>query len=148
MSARVRTIVTFKSPDFNTSDNKNYFINPGCFGDDVVRWIAQELRAKGHQSLGEPGQEDFGWYLIFKVGEVRHCLVIGYRPDDCVWIGWLERHYGPVGSLLGFRKRGIQPGAVAAIQEILCGSPRVNDVKWHFPRDFDHGREGLGKPEP
>lgn len=148
MSAILRTVVKFKSPAFNTSENKDYFINPGCFGDDVARWIAQELRIKGHQACDEPGQEDFGWYLIFRVADVSHCLVLGYRPDDDVWIGWLERDRGLIGSVFGFRKKGIQPDAVDAIQGILSDSPQINDVTWHFPRDFDHGRENLGKPQP
>jgi len=148
MPATFRTVATFKSSAFNTSEHREYFINPGCFGDDVARWFAQQLRSKGHQAADEPGQEDFGWYLIFKVANVSHCLVVGYRPDDAAWIGWLERDRGLVGSLLRRRSRDIQPAAVVAIHEILSGSPQIRDVKWHFAHDFDHGREDLAKPDP
>jgi hypothetical protein len=49
MTAKIRTVVTFESSLFNTSDPKDYFINPCCFGDDVAVWLAQQLRAKGYE---------------------------------------------------------------------------------------------------
>src|SRR5215472_16404147 len=105
MGTTVKTVVTFKSSAFNVSEHKEYFINPGCFGDDLAKWLGERLRSNGHQAANEPGQEDFGWYLIFKVDNISHCLVVGYRPDDGVWICWLERHRGPLGSLFGFRRK-------------------------------------------
>ena len=41
----MRTLVTFRSSAFNTTQPKDYFINPGCFGDDVAKWLMGELRA-------------------------------------------------------------------------------------------------------
>lgn len=146
------TIVTFKSSAFNMSEPKEYFINPCCFGDDVARWLAEQLRSRGYQAAQVPGQEDFGWYLRFSVSGIEHCFVIGHRPDDNngegVWIGWLERSRGFVASLLGARTRGIQPAAVRAIHEILSSSPQMRNVRWHFRSDFDSGREEVGMPEP
>jgi hypothetical protein len=148
MDATVRTVVTFKSLAFNVSEHKEYFINPGCFGDDLAKWLGERLRSNGHQAANEPGQEDFGWYLIFKVDNISHCFVVVYRPDDGVWICWLERNRGPLGSLFGFRRMHIQPAAVVAIHEILSVSPQISDVRWFFSRDFDQGREDLAKAEP
>jgi hypothetical protein len=65
MSKKIKTIVTFTSLLFNTSSQKAYFINPGCFGDDVAKWLADQLRNQGHEDM--PGQEDFGWYFIFQM---------------------------------------------------------------------------------
>jgi hypothetical protein len=100
----------------------------------------------------KPGQEDFGWYFDFTVDGIEHTFVISHRPGDTgeevEWIGWLERSRGLIGSLLGARNRGIQTAAALAIHKILKSSPEINDLRWHFDKDFTTGREDLGTPEP
>jgi hypothetical protein len=39
----MRTIATFNSDAFNTTEEKDYFINPSCFGDDAARWLLNSL---------------------------------------------------------------------------------------------------------
>src|SRR5512139_621039 len=107
-----KTLVTFSSRTFNCTEPRGYFINPGCFGDDLAIWFAGRLRSCGFEVMGEPGQEDFGWYLDFRAGEAEHTLVIGYRPgvdelderlrpveDPALrgsgdWLVWIERNRG------------------------------------------------------
>lgn len=152
MDTTVKTVVTFKSSPFNVSEPKEHFINPCCFGIDVARWLTEQLRAKGYQAANAPGQEDFGWYFSFLIDGLEYCFVIGHRPvnenGEGVWIGWLERSRSFVASVLGGRNRGIQPAAARAIHEILASSPQIRDVRWHFRRDFDSGREQIGTAEP
>jgi hypothetical protein len=45
MSARVRTVVVFKSEMFNTTERKPYFVNDCCFGDDLNTRLAQARRS-------------------------------------------------------------------------------------------------------
>ena len=59
---------------------EDYFINPGCFGDDVAMWLIDELRKQDLATDEKPSQEDFGWYLNFEVAGTAHTLVIGHRP--------------------------------------------------------------------
>ncbi|HET6841139.1 MAG TPA: hypothetical protein VFK06_05550 [Candidatus Angelobacter sp.] len=152
MAIPVKTVVTFKSSAFNMSEPKEYFINPCCFGDDLARWLAGQLRGKGHPADEAPGQEDFGWYFDFSVSGVKHCFVISHLPEgdteEGAWIGFLERRRGLIAFLLGAHKRGIQPAAVRAIHEVLAGSPQIWDIRWHFRHDFDRGHEENGTPEP
>src|SRR6266705_4805067 len=92
-----RTIVTFQSGAFNTSERRPYFINDGCYGDDVTRWIIGELHSRGIPSEPEPQQEDFGWYLTYRPGKAEHQFVLGYRPGDHPsavprsWMGYRTR---------------------------------------------------------
>lgn len=147
MTAKIRTVVTFESTAFNTVEQKEYFINPGCFGDDVAKWVAEQLHDKGHKTADNTGQEDFGWYLNFTLSGIDYCFVIGYRPDDDeagTWIGWLERRRGLIASLFGGRKRDIEPAAPKAIDEILSSHPQIHGVRWHFDSDFTAGREEFG----
>lgn len=147
----MRTVATFRSRAFNTSEEKDDFINPGNFGDDLAKWLMGRLREASIETDDEPGQEDFGWYFEFTVPEGRHCCVLGHRPgeDEAVgeWVAWLERSRGLLASLLGGRNRGIAPAAVAAIHAALSGR-EVEGIRWHEKADFDAGREEQGSGTP
>lgn len=148
----MRTVVTFESTAFNTSESKPHFINPGCYGDDLARWLMAQLQAVGISTDAEPGQEDFGWYFTFRPGRVVHQLVLGFRPEERndlgTWIGWLERDAGLLGSLLGARNRGIEPAALQAIHDVLSGSDKITAIRWHEKSAFDAGNEDAGRSQP
>ena len=143
----IRTLVTFRTTKFNTSENKPYYINPGCFGDDVAEWIAEQLKASGARVDSNPRQEDFGWYLGFQYGLYSYDFVIGHNPDG-YWIGWLERKRGLLGSAFGMRKKGIQLDAANAIHSILVSSSDISHIRWHNQDDFDALKEELGTETP
>lgn len=152
MDTKVKTVVTFGSSTFNISEPRDYFINPGCFGDDVAKWLIERLRCKGYQAADTPGQEDFGWFFTFTVSGIEHCFVISYRPgndySEDVWIGWLERSRRLVASLLGARNNGIYLEAVEAIHGVLLDSPDIHDLRWYFQSDFDGGLEDKWSASP
>jgi len=56
-----RTLVTFRSSDFNPTESRPHHINPYSFGDDVAGWMVQRLKENGIAVEENPGQEDFGW---------------------------------------------------------------------------------------
>lgn len=150
---RMRTSVIFESAEFNTSEPRAYFLNPRSFGDDVARWIADELARRGIAVEGEPGQEDFGWYLRFNADGVEHCFVVGFRPDGSggpsgQWIGTVERSRGLLSSLLGRRRAGVSAAALMAIHGVISTSPAVRNVSWHFDDDLSSGREDRGRSTP
>jgi hypothetical protein len=149
----MRTLVTFKSSAFNTTDSKDYFINPLCFGDDVAKWLISELQAKGIETDKEPRQEDFGWHFDFTLPKGRHCLVIGFQPEDNNgqgnWICWLERSHGLIGLIFKGREHGISPKSVETIHQILSSSQdKIKNVRWHIPNDFDKKNETSDSPNP
>jgi len=131
----MKTEVSFLSAVFNSTESKDYFINDGCFGDDVARWLIARLRAGGLQTADEPDQEDFGWHFTFTAGGAEHCFVIGFQPNYPAsgdrWLGWLERNAGFLGSILGARKRGILPEAVEAIDTALKASLDIHGIAWY-----------------
>ncbi len=150
--SEIRTVVTFQSPAFNTSERKDYFINDCCYGDDLARWLIERLRSRGVQTDAEPGQEDFGWYFGFRAGDTDYQFVIANRPaggsDPAVWIAWLERKTGLLGSMFDGRRRGVQPDAVRAVHSVLSSSPQISSIRWYHKQDFDAGREENGQTEP
>ncbi|MCB9784337.1 MAG: hypothetical protein H6751_15345 [Candidatus Omnitrophica bacterium] len=136
---------------FNTTEVKEYFINPCCFGDDVARWLVGRPREAGVEVDDDIGQEDFGWYLNFDMPEGEHCVVLGFRPGDDDtpghWVAEVERDVGFFRSILGGRRKGIAPSAVRAVHEAL-EAPEICNIRWHERANFDAGNEELGTPQP
>ena len=122
----------FKSDRFNTTIERESFINPGCFGDDVACWLIAELRSKGFDTVEQPSPEDFGWYFQYKVAGVEHEVVIFFVPGDVQaegeWICRIERKSGLVGSLVGRRKHAL-PAAIDVIYRILSSGPAVAGLR-------------------
>ena len=147
----MRTVATFESDRFNTSQVHDYFINPGCFGNDTCRWLMERLRVQGLATDAEPGQEDFGWYFNFSVPEGEHCCVVAHRPPDAgypgTWVIWVERNRGLVSSLFGGRKRDISQAALVALHRAL-GDGDVSNLRWHERARFDSGDEQGGAEQP
>lgn len=148
----MRTIATFRSSAFNTSEPQPHFMNPQCFGDDLARWLIARLRAAGATTDEQPGQEDFGWYFNYAVAEGPHTCVVGLRPgnrgDEPDWVLWTERRRALLGSLAGGRSRGVDPSAVALIHRALSTAPEITRLRWHERRAFDAGREDGAAAEP
>lgn len=144
----MKTLVTFKSSQFNTSKPQDYFINQGCFGDDVAKSIIKQLKAKGTKVDEEPDQEDFGWYFNFELPEGKYCFVIGLRKDDSTWVGWVEKKRGLIASVFLGRKKGISQEATKLINEAITKLPAISNVSWHERSDFDKGIENLGTMNP
>jgi hypothetical protein len=146
----IRRNFIFQSAAFNTTESKDYFINECCFGDDLARWFIERLKARGIHSELEPGQEDFGWYMTFRVGETDYDLVIGYRPGDegqlGDWMCTVERSAGLVGSLLGARKRGIEGDALEALYRLLSAAPEISNLRWFTDDDYRSEENGQKTP--
>lgn len=129
----------FRSEAFNTTVEREYFVNPCCFGDDTARWLISRLRQNGYATDTEPGQEDFGWYFGFEACGVRHVAIIGFRPGEdgepSDWLCWLEREAGLIASMLG-RQKNVRPEAVAAIQQTLAASDIITNLRTGPEKDL------------
>lgn len=128
--ATAKTYVTFKSSAFNTTEPREYFINPICFGDDLAKWLIQEMQRQGIAVDNDPGQEDFGWYISFQCNGERYNFIIGYAEEDDEWTGWIERDIGLLPSLFGGRSKGVKPCAVEALNKILDSSPLIWNLQF------------------
>lgn len=152
MNSDIRTVVTFESPTFNTTEQKEYFINESCYGDDLAHALMDQLRSHGYQTDTEPGQEDFGWSFGFRAGDTDYRFVIGNRPADendaPLWTGWVERKVGLMGTIFGARNRGIHLAAINAMNSAISALAQVRNIRWHCKKDFDAGREQLGQARP
>jgi hypothetical protein len=152
MTSAMRTVVTFQSSKFNATESREYYINPGCFGDDLCRWLIAELNSLDFRCEPDPEQEDFGWYCSFTIDDTQYRFVCGYRPQDGddpgTWIAWIERSTGFISSLFGGANRGIQMKALQQIHLVLSRCPEIHNIRWHTKDNFDKGIEDAGASEP
>lgn len=152
----LRTIITFQSTAFNTSNELPHFINPGCYGEDLCLYLAEKFQQAGWQCQ-QPGQEDFGWYLNFTCDADKYCLVCGFRPgqeealsnqentaDQGLWIIQIEHAVGFLASIFGGRNRNIDSKVLEKMGEILAACPELTNLRWHLAADFNKGKEDLG----
>jgi len=147
--ADTQKYVTFDCSGFNTSEPRDYFINPDNFGDDIARRVMQELQARNTAVDSELGQEDHGWYFTFHSGGQIYDFVLGYRGEEgAEWLGWLERGAGLLPSLFGARKRSVPPEIAQLVHAALVSLPDVQGTRWHLAKDFDAGNEDLATNEP
>ncbi|MDQ5935322.1 MAG: hypothetical protein QG574_2628 [Cyanobacteriota bacterium erpe_2018_sw_21hr_WHONDRS-SW48-000092_B_bin.40] len=175
MSEARRNLITFQSKEFNTTVPQEHFINDCCYGDDICKWLIEELTKKGVDCDKEPGQEDFGWYFNFSVNKVVYCLVCAFRlgeeqdqekdqekeqdqekkkeaasteAENGDWIIWIERSAGFMASLFGARNKGLDEAVPKLIHSTLSANPAITNIKWHRKKDFDSGREDLALASP
>lgn len=148
----MRTIVTFESDAFNTTETKENYINPENYGDDVCAWLSEELMKAGVTVDGDPGQEDFGWYMSFGLNSESYCLVCANRngdeDDPPMWIMWIEKNVGFLKSIFGQREKSISADAVSLVDKVLKASDKIRNVRWHEKKAFESGKEEEGKTDP
>ena len=152
MTPPVRTTVTFSTNLFNETEERDYFINPGCFGDDLCKWMIAKLTDAGIICDTAPDQDDFGWHFQFWIGDVEYCFVCALRPGEgdahSTWIAWIERCAGFISTLFGGRHKGIAPEALRQIHAVLVSAEGISGIRWHGEKEFDRGNEEAGAPTP
>lgn len=133
----VRTVATFASARFNTTEEKASFVNPGCYGDDVVVAVLEALREEGLDVDPEPGAEDFGWFGRFEPGpNDPHDLIVVFQPEDDAgagtWLVHIERSGAPLSANRRRRGGAVQSAAVSAVHGVLARMEGVHELRWHF----------------
>ena len=127
--------VLFKTNRFNLSKVGEHFINPCCFGEDVVSWFRSKLVERGIQ-VTRTGQEDWGWYLFAHSGEIRYFVGVGGNsdesspdPDQGEWRLVIERRRTLWERLLGKGQIASDDKLIAITEEILRSDPSVREIR-------------------
>lgn len=132
-------------------------INDCCYGEDLCLWLIARLGEAGVECQSEPGQEDFGWYFNFSVDGAPHCLLAGLRQNsenlnsvDEDWVLIIERAAGFIASIFGGRDKNIMPAASLAVHAALCSAQpgEIENIRWHYKKDFDKNFEDKGTTTP
>jgi hypothetical protein len=155
MNNAMRTMVTFQSDMFNKTEERDYFVNPDCFGDDVCRFIISKLKTAGVECDDSPDQEDWGWFFYFHANGKQYRFCCGLRrnwpeeePWDEAWICFVDWHDSGFLSAFGIGKKEIAIEALQQIHQALSSTQGISAIRWHEAKEFNKGNEDLGMPTP
>ncbi len=127
--------ILFETARFNLSEPKEYFINPGCFGEDLIGWLSEELKAHGVVTQ-RIYQEDWGWEM-----EVRHggtTYFIGAEgtprrdpaaPNEGEWRIFVERRRSILDRALGRNKMSTTDPLLWMIESTLHAESDIRNVR-------------------
>jgi hypothetical protein len=141
----MRNHVRFVSALFAPREGEEEQVNPGRYGRELATWLAECLRGRG-VAVGEPGAEDWGWYLEGEHGGARLFLACGNVDESRTeWLVWAEA----APARLLDRLRGRRADAMTAQRDVvrlvdacLRAEPDVSGIEWHAvdarQRETDH----------
>jgi hypothetical protein len=125
----------FNSSKFNLSVEKDNFINPCCFGEDIANWLKERLITRNIK-VTEPDQEDWGWYIELENNGDSYFIGIGGYPEEGdhsdygEWRIMVEKKRSFLHKLTGKNKTTGNEGIFSIIREILESETSFKDV--HF----------------
>ena len=140
MKSANTTFASFKSSSFNTTEDKDSFVNPGCFGDDVCEFFIKELKNSPLQCSPEPIAEDWGWEFAFKFGEKQYFVGCAFNTDYECWLIFIERMKGfkeILTSIFAKQEDAVPLEVAQALHKALIESDKITNLKWHKKDDWD-----------
>ena len=138
------TYFTFKSSLFNTSEDKESFVNPGCFGDDVCEFFIKRLKNSPLNCDEEPIAEDWGWGFIFEYDKKRFFVGCGFNVDYECWLMFIDPQRSLIQMMFG-KSDGVPLICAQAIHNALSESIDIIDLKWHRPDEWDRALDYASK---
>jgi len=140
----MRTHVTFLSDAFNKTEEKENFINPCCFGEDVADWMISQLRSNSGILIDpEPCQEDWGWQVSLScVG--RHFIIgIGqYEIERSLgWMCFIESRLPFYKKWFGVKEKNEFAIVCTAVHKVLRLNTEIMEIRWHTEDNFMKGNE-------
>lgn len=126
----------FKTARFNLSEVKLHFINPCCFGEDAAAWMKQKLMERSVTvQAGDPGQEDWGWYIRAEYSNGKYLLGFGGNLDEAAqipntgeWRIIVNKRRSIKDCLTGKAKIQYDDPMLLLVEEILRGEPDFTGV--------------------
>jgi hypothetical protein len=124
----------FRTDRFNLSKVGEHFINPCCYGEDVVAWLGDKLRDRGIEPR-RPYQEDWGWELpVRHSGNAYYLCVSGNAANSVLgsnegeWRIIVEKKRSTWKRLTGKGKIARDEPILSMVGEILRADPAIRDV--------------------
>jgi hypothetical protein len=130
-----RQDIIFETDSFNLSEEREHFINPCCFGEDLLAWLQSELAAKGIR-IDEPGQEDWGWYssasvngALYFIGVSGHSREDAGAPDLGEWRIMVERKRSFWDKISGKNRMAEPDPFVEILHQVISSIPNVMNIR-------------------
>jgi len=131
----MRNDILFETERFNFSQVKEQFINPCCFGQDLVVWLRRKLLERGLEVIA-PDQEDWGWYIEVEHRGSWYFVGIGgnadessEKPNQGEWRIMVEKRRSLWQKLSGNNKMSDSDDMVNIIHENIDNEPDLKNVR-------------------
>ena len=146
----MRTHVTFLSDAFNRIEQRENFINPCCFGEDLARWVIPRFTDAHLKVDPEPCQEDWGWEVFVTCDGKEFFIGIGqYELDsELGWLCFVESRLPFYKKWVGATDTAEQQRVCNSFHSVLVSAPEIRDIRWHTKENFAKGNEADWKAEP
>ncbi len=146
----MRTHVTFLSDAFNRTEEKENFLNPCCFGEDLVRWMIPRFAGTHLKIDPDPRQEDWGWKVLVSCEGRQFLIGVGQYEvgRESGWLCFVESRLPFFKKWVGANDSAEQQQVCAALHSVLSSSPEIRDIRWYPSESFTKGKEADWKTEP
>lgn len=142
--------VTFFSEAFNKTEEKENFINPCCFGEDVAEWLVSKL--KDEPGIAKPDfyQEDWGWQMALRCNGRPLYFCIGQVEigDALAWGCFVQSGLPFYKKWFGAKDDAERLQLCRIIAKILESNPEINQIRWSTPENFQLTEETASTQEP
>ena len=123
--------ITFETDRFNLSSEKDNFINPCCFGEDVANWLKPLLKSE-NVSITDIYQEDWGWEISCSFNNQQYYIGVGglsetEDSDQGEWRVMFSKKRSILETLFGKNKLSSNEPVITLIQNII-GSQGFQNV--------------------
>ena len=136
----MKTHVEFRSTAFPPEENGADEVNPGRFGRQLARFVAEGLRKKGFATK-EPVEADWGWRVPIENEGFDLWIGCGNYdeyPEDG-FLCFIEPHTPTLRRWL-FWKIDVSDRVTAlqrAIHDVLISHTQIRDIKWWTYDEFN-----------
>lgn len=129
----MKVLGTVESDRFEHRIVQPHFINPCCFGEDLAKWLCEQLRGLSRQGfeIDEPLQEDYGWGFWLRKGRSKFWLALSYvgvgpTEEPAQWMVSIT-HSGFLAFLPG---RADLDGIRTIEENINAAIDASDDIRW------------------
>ena len=115
--------ITFETDRFNLSSEKENFINPCSFGEDVANWLKPLLESK-NVNVSDIYQEDWGWEINCALENQEYYIGVGgisesEGSNQGEWRIMFTKKRSILESILGKNKLSSNDSLIHIIKDII-----------------------------
>ena len=127
----MKWMIEFTTDMFNSTDVGRHFINERCFGEDLIRWLIQQLNDPS-LTLEEPFQEDWGWATLARKQNETFAIGVGIMDESigdvpARWLRMVDKMRRFI--IFGSKESPELDRLADKIGEILTSSDRITDIE-------------------
>ena len=123
-------LISLATDKFDVSSETPNDINP-IAGQSLLNWLVEKLAGSGFEA-GEPGTEDWGWYIHVEGNGAVYLVGASGQPErpppDMDWVIQIHRNRSLKDKLTGKNKLTVDDPLVVLLDKLVRDEPAFRDV--------------------